>query len=162
MCTPVLQHIEQDVEHSHHRRIFLHIPLTNVYPTCSQETTVLTFFRHRYIFPFLELCINEITQCGFFFFFYGWLLSLAIMFPDFSRFCGIYSLVFSCCVVSHCTNTSHSVFSLLPYGYLGFPLRFGAAMTSDAVKIHVLAFLLTRAFILGCNYNSGVNLMGQR
>lgn len=69
MCTPVLQHIEQDVEHSHHRRIFLHIPLTNVYPTCSQETTVLTFFRHRYIFPFLELCINEITQCGFFFFF---------------------------------------------------------------------------------------------
>lgn len=94
MCTPVLQHIEKYVELSHHPRIFLHIPLINIYPICPQGTTVLNFFHHRYVFPFSELYINEITQRGFFF--YGWLLSLGIMFPDFSIFCGIYSLVLSC------------------------------------------------------------------
>lgn len=73
MCTPVLQHIEKYVELSHHPRIFLHIPLINIYPICSQfcsvlfYPTVLNFFHHRYVFPFSELYINEITQRGFFF-----------------------------------------------------------------------------------------------
>lgn len=145
MCTPVLQDIQQDVEYSHHPRNILHIPLIIIYPTCSQETTVLTFFHHRYVFPFSELYINEITQHGFFFFFffYGWLLSLGIMFPDFSIFCGVYSLVFSCWVVSHCTNISHSVYLLLTHGYLGFPLPFGATVIKDAVNIQALVFLPT-------------------